>query len=30
MYRSIYIAMQENLPLEDIELLAIASLFHDT
>lgn len=30
MYRSIYIASQENLPLEDIELLAIASLFHDT
>lgn len=30
MYRSIYIGQQENLPLDDIELLAISSLFHDT
>lgn len=30
MYRSIYIWQEEKLSLNDIELLAIASLFHDT
>lgn len=30
MHRSIFLAEQENLPLEDIEMMALAGLFHDT
>ncbi|MDD5213766.1 MAG: HD domain-containing protein [Candidatus Gracilibacteria bacterium] len=30
MYRALYIGQEENLSIDDIEILAIASLFHDT